>query len=215
MRKEEIITINDRGNELTFRIREMPATQLEGWLFRVGTALASTGFAKTEDIADGIDTTKYIANFLVKDGLRFLGNLDYEKVVKPLVDDLYSCVEQKVGEAYLAVTADNIDSKVEDIRSLFAIQKAVITLHLGFSDLAEPQPPRNPQPRGFRAAQTANCSPLFAPLIINHYATLYELQTVYDYEDALMMLECMQVDSYNQWALQQAAEREAGHGNHY
>lgn len=29
------------------------------------------------------------------------------------------------------------------------------------------------------------------------------------------MLECMQVDSYNQWALQQAAEREAEHGNHY
>ena len=154
MRKEEIITINDRGNELTFRIREMPATKLEGWLFRVGTALASTGFAKTEDIADGIDTTKYIANFLVKDGLRFLGNLDYEKVVKPLVDDLYSCVEQKVGEAYLAVTADNIDSKVEDIRSLFAIQKAVITLHLGFfglggaSDSAKsPSPEASGQPK--------------------------------------------------------------------
>lgn len=154
MRKEEIITINDRGNELTFRIREMPATKLEGWLFRVGTALASTGFAKTEDIADGIDTTKYIANLLVKDGLRFLGNLDYEKVVKPLVEDLYSCVEQKVGEAYLAVTADNIDSKVEDIRSLFAIQKAVITLHLGFfgiggvSDSAKsPSPEASGQPK--------------------------------------------------------------------
>ncbi len=154
MRKEEIITINDRGNELTFRIREMPATQLEGWLFRVGTALASTGFAKTEDIADGIDTTKYIANILVKDGLRFLGNLDYEKVVKPLVEDLYSCVEQKVGEAYLAVTADNIDSKVEDIRSLFAIQKAVITLHLGFFGLGgasasakSPSPEASGQPK--------------------------------------------------------------------
>jgi len=154
MRKEEIITINDRGNELTFRIREMPATKLEGWLFRVGTALASTGFAKTEDIADGIDTTKYIANLLVKDGLRFLGNLDYEKVVKPLVDDLYSCVEQKVGEAYLAVTADNIDSKVEDIRSLFAIQKAVITLHLGFFGLGgasasakSPSPEASGQPK--------------------------------------------------------------------
>lgn len=154
MRKEEIITINDRGNELTFRIREMPATQLEGWLFRVGTALASTGFAKTEDIADGIDTTKYIANLLMKDGLRFLGNLDYEKVVKPLVDDLYSCVEQKVGEAYLAVTADNIDSKVEDIRSLFAIQKAVITLHLGFFGLGgasasakSPSPEASGQPK--------------------------------------------------------------------
>lgn len=154
MRKEEIITVNDRGNELTFRIREMPATKLEGWLFRVGTALASTGFAKTEDIADGIDTTKYIANFLVKDGLRFLGNLNYEKVVKPLVDDLYSCVEQKVGEAYLAVTADNIDSKVEDIRSLFAIQKAVITLHLGFFGIGgvsgsakSPSPEASGQPK--------------------------------------------------------------------
>lgn len=154
MRKEEIITVNDRGNELTFRIREMPATKLEGWLFRVGTALASTGFAKTEDIADGIDTTKYIANLLMKDGLRFLGNLDYEKVVKPLVDDLYSCVEQKVGEAYLAVTADNIDSKVEDIRSLFAIQKAVITLHLGFFGLGgasasakSPSPEASGQPK--------------------------------------------------------------------
>lgn len=154
MRKEEIITLNDRGNELTFRIREMPATKLEGWLFRVGTALASTGFAKTEDIADGIDTTKYIANLLMKDGLRFLGNLDYEKVVKPLVDDLYSCVEQKVGEAYLAVTADNIDSKVEDIRSLFAIQKAVITLHLGFFGIGgasgsakSPSPEASGQPK--------------------------------------------------------------------
>lgn len=154
MRKEEIITVNDRGNELTFRIREMPATKLEGWLFRVGTALASTGFAKTEDIADGIDTTKYIANLLMKDGLRFLGNLDYEKVVKPLVDDLYSCVEQKVGEAYLAVTADNIDSKVEDIRSLFAIQKAVITLHLGFFGIGgasgsakSPSPEASGQPK--------------------------------------------------------------------
>lgn len=154
MRKEEIITVNDRGNELTFRIREMPATKLEGWLFRVGAALVSTGFAKTEDVADGIDTTKYIANLLMKDGLCFLGNLDYEKTVKPLVEDLYSCVEQKVGEAYLAVTADNIDSKVEDIRSLFAIQKAVITLHLGFfgiggvSDSAKsPSPEASGQPK--------------------------------------------------------------------
>jgi len=90
----------------------------------------------------------------VKDGLRFLGNLDYEKTVKPLVEDLYSCVEQKVGEAYLAVTADNIDSKVEDIRSLFAIQKAVITLHLGFFGLGgasasakSPSPEASGQPK--------------------------------------------------------------------
>ena len=76
MRNEEIITINDRGNELTFRIREMPATRLERWLILVGKALASTGFAKDVDIADGMDTTKAIADILMKDGLRCLGNLD-------------------------------------------------------------------------------------------------------------------------------------------
>ena len=154
MRKEEIITINDRGNELTFRIREMPATRLERWLILVGKALASTGFAKDVDIADGMDTTKVIADILMKDGLRCLGNLDYDKTVKPLLDELYTCVEQKVGEAYLAVTADNIDSKVEDIRSLFAIQKAVITLHLGFFGLGgasasakSPSPEASGQPK--------------------------------------------------------------------
>lgn len=32
MRKEKTVTLNDRGNELTFRIKEMPATRLERWL---------------------------------------------------------------------------------------------------------------------------------------------------------------------------------------
>ena len=48
---------------------------------------------------------------------------------------------------------------------------------------------------------------------INHYATLAELQTVYDYEDVFLMLECIRVDSYNQWAINKAAEREAQHGS--
>lgn len=54
---------------------------------------------------------------------------------------------------------------------------------------------------------------MISPLIINHYATLAELQTVYDYEDVFLMLECIRVDSYNQWAIQKAAEREAQHGS--
>lgn len=144
MRKEEIITINDRGNELTFRIREMPATQLEGWLFRVGTALASTGFAKTEDIADGIDTTKYIANFLVKDGLRFLGNLDYEKVVKPLVDDLYSCVEQKVGRRTSRSLPITSTAKLRTSGRFLRYRRRSLPCTSVFSELAERQAPRNP-----------------------------------------------------------------------
>ena len=143
MRKEITVTLNDRGNELTFRIKEMPATKVERWIIRLAGALSATGVFSA-DVADGVDAQKAIADFLLTGGL----------------------------------------------------------------SLYEP-----PAPRGFRAAATENISPLISPLIINHYATMAELQTVYDYEDVFMMLECIRVDSYNQWAIQRAAEREAQHGS--
>ncbi len=34
---------------------------------------------------------------------------------------------------------------------------------------------------------------------MDHYATLYELQTVYSYLDLLHMVECIQVDRFNQY----------------
>lgn len=136
-RKEKIITLTDRDHELTFRIREMPATRLERWLIRFGCALASTGFAKSFNINDGLDARQVLADFLLKDGLKSLGNLDYDKVVAPLIDELFSCVEQKVGNAYMKLTPDLIDSKIEDIRTLVTLQKEVISLHLGFFGLGE------------------------------------------------------------------------------
>jgi len=45
-------------------------------------------------------------------------------------------------------------------------------------------------------------------VIINRYATLNELQTVYSYEDLLNMLECLQVDIFNQNQNQRESERE-------
>lgn len=36
------------------------------------------------------------------------------------------------------------------------------------------------------------------PLIVNHLATLYELQTVYSLEDALDLNEVLQVQAYNE-----------------
>ena len=42
---------------------------------------------------------------------------------------------------------------------------------------------------------------------MDHYATLYELETVYSYEDALNLVECIQVDRTNQALAQAAAAR--------
>lgn len=147
MRKEKIVTLNDRGNELTFRIKEMPSTKLERWLVRLAGALSKTGLFSF-DIADGLDAQKAVADFLLKGGLNKLWTVteDYDTTVQPLVDELYTCVEQIVGQASFPLTADNIDSKIEDIRTLFQLQKEIVMLHVGFFGIGETSGSPNPQP---------------------------------------------------------------------
>ena len=55
MRKEKVITINDRGNELTFKIKEMPALQLESWLIRAGLLLVGSGAFDSAEVTDAGD----------------------------------------------------------------------------------------------------------------------------------------------------------------
>ena len=95
MRKEITVTLNARGNELTFRIREMPATKVERWIIKLAGALSATGVFSA-DVADGVDAQKAIADFLLSGGLSKLGAVtkDYDEVIQPLIDDLYTCVEQ-------------------------------------------------------------------------------------------------------------------------
>ena len=133
MRKEITVTLNDRGNELTFRIREMPATKAERWIIKLAGALSATGVFSA-DVADGVDAQKAIADFLLSGGLSKLGAVtkDYDEVIQPLIDELYTCVEQKVGNAYFALTPDVIDAKIEDVRTLFNLQKEIVKLHLDF-----------------------------------------------------------------------------------
>ena len=42
-RKEITVTIPDRDRDLTFRIREMPATKLERWVLRALLLLSKSG----------------------------------------------------------------------------------------------------------------------------------------------------------------------------
>ena len=148
MRKEITVTLNDRGNELTFRIREMPATKVERWIIKLAGALSATGVFSA-DVADGVDAQKAIADFLLKGGLSKLGAVtkDYDEVIQPLIDELYACVEQKVGNAYFALTPDVIDAKIEDVRTLFNLQKEIVKLHLDFFVLGAASSSTARQPR--------------------------------------------------------------------
>ena len=133
MRKEITVTLHARGNELTFRIREMPATKVERWIIKLAGALSATGVFSA-DVADGVDAQKAIEDCLLTGGLSKLGMVtkDYDEVIQPLINELYTCVEQKVGNAYFALTPDVIDAKIEDVRTLFNLQKEIVKLHLDF-----------------------------------------------------------------------------------
>ena len=111
----------------------MPATKAERWIIKLAGALSATGVFSA-DVADGVDAQKAIADFLLKGGLSKLGAVtkDYDEVIQPLIDELYTCVEQKVGNAYFALTPDVIDAKIEDVRTLFSLQKEIVKLHLDF-----------------------------------------------------------------------------------
>ena len=111
----------------------MPATKVERWIIKLAGALSATGVFSA-DVADGVEAQKAIADFLLKGGLSKLGAVtkDYDEVIQPLIDELYTCVEQKVGNAYFALTSDVIDAKIEDVRTLFNLQKEIVKLHLDF-----------------------------------------------------------------------------------
>ena len=71
------------------------------------------------------------AQALSSGALTRLGNINPDKV-QELAAELLSCVEFKVDKAYTKMSADNIDLYVQDVATLFQLQKEVIKLHVGF-----------------------------------------------------------------------------------
>ena len=106
MRKETVVTIEDRGNPLTFTIREMPATQLERWIIRAMLLLA--GSEGLEGLSGGVENA---GKYLSEHGLKALANVEYEKA-QPLLDELLACcartdagIEQRCTPASLILRA--------------------------------------------------------------------------------------------------------------
>lgn len=131
MRKTKEITLTDRGSEKTFKITEMSATAFEWWIIRAGRALASTGIANIANVDSAQDVQELLANALIKDGLRSLGNIKLEDV-KPLYDELLQCCELKSGNFYTRLDPATVDSQIEDVKTLFILRKEAFTLHVDF-----------------------------------------------------------------------------------
>lgn len=131
MRHEKIFTVTDRGNELTFKVKEMPARKLESWLIRAGLLLVSSGAFDSKDVTDAGDALRKAGTLLSKNGISALANIDYEKA-QPLIDELLTCCYNVVDSVDYQITNETIDGIIEDVKTLFQLQKEALLINVGF-----------------------------------------------------------------------------------
>ena len=126
MRQTKEVTIQDRGNPLTFRIKEMSATQLEDWTMRAVLVLAGAG----SDIPAG-GGVEAIGKYLAEHGLAAIGNVDYSRA-KPLLDEMLGCCYRVVDRMEERVTPKTADAYIKDMSTLFKLRLESFKLNYAF-----------------------------------------------------------------------------------
>lgn len=134
--KESIITLKDGDQELTFRVRQMPATKLESWIIRAALLIggvAGSDMPGLDGIRDGREAGSYIMGNL-KGLLPRLGQLDYEKA-KPLMDELLACCWRKIDRHEQQCLPENVDDFIQDVSTLLKLRGEALKINLGFLSL--------------------------------------------------------------------------------
>jgi hypothetical protein len=125
-RKERVITIQDREQELTFKIREMPASKLESWVGRASMLIAGSA----SKVPNGFDVGRAGA-LLAEKGLMALASIDSEKA-RPLLDELLGCCSRLVERVEERCTPDTVDNYILDVTTLLTLRLEALRLNLGF-----------------------------------------------------------------------------------
>lgn len=120
------LTLEDRGKQLQFVVKEMPATKLEAWIIRALLLIAGAGI----EVPGGSDLRR-AGEFLANKGVGALGTLNYEKA-SPLLDDLLGCCYRKLDRVEERCTPDSVDGYIEDVTTLFKLRMEAAKLNLGF-----------------------------------------------------------------------------------
>lgn len=123
MRKTKEFILQENGNNLTFVIEQMPATRMQLWMMKALSLLCGTELAS-------MDFSVLQKEFKSK-GFALLQGLDMDKA-EPLIAELYTCAKRKEGNALVQLSAENIDSVISDVRTLFALQKEILMHNFDF-----------------------------------------------------------------------------------
>ena len=140
MRHEKTVTLDDRGNKLTFKIREMSATETGRWIMRALKALGAAG----AELPDGADLRAAVI-FIRNNFQSFCKNIDIDDV-QSLLDDLLRACTRVVGKAEEAVTPETVDDYISDVRTLFALYGEAAKVCLDFFGTeSRSESPRSPK----------------------------------------------------------------------
>ena len=116
MLKEKIVNLTDNGNQLTFKVRQMPAMQRSRWATKVGLLLASGG----KDV--DLDTSSFAVIFSA------LGNVAYERI-EPLLTELLACCWRMADRAETQVTPETCEAYIEDEMTIFTLYSEAFKLN--------------------------------------------------------------------------------------
>lgn len=128
MLKEKLITINDNGNPIQFKVKQLTATKQEELIVKALLLLANKEIGdvdvdKLRDNPSGVLDSKVIFGALEK--------LDYTKV-KEISDVLLGCCYRIIGKVEERCTPDTVDGYIEDFRTLLTLKKEAFQLSFGF-----------------------------------------------------------------------------------
>lgn len=121
-----------RDNGKVFVLTEMPARAAHSWATRALFAVMNAGVEIPDDLtAGGMAGIAAI-------GLQALGRVP-SAVAEPLLNELLTCVDAMPNPGNPAITRRLIDDDVEEVATLFRLQKEVLALHVDFFTAASPR----------------------------------------------------------------------------
>jgi hypothetical protein len=126
-RKVLKLKISDPGRDLgkVFVLTEMAARRGHQWATRALFAVMNGGV----EIPDNIASAGFAG--LAAIGVKALGHVSVH-VAEPLLDELLQCVEIMPDASKPEVTRTLIDDDIEEVATIFRLQKEVLSLHIDF-----------------------------------------------------------------------------------
>lgn len=136
MRKEVVITLNDRGRDLKFKIKQMCVTQQESWLIRTSLLIARSLGRGDFDIGRLLSGDGLRGFVMSGDAIKALAGLSYEEAV-PLLEELLKCCSRVLDSGgEMQCSTETVDGYIEDVLTLLNLRAEAFKLCF-FSEKAE------------------------------------------------------------------------------